>query len=250
MWRLVYGLLTSFNIMASTLAMLVLTIYIFACFAMEVIAKDSTLVQDPMTSEVVEIHFSTLYRCMVTLSQFIAMDSVAAVYMPLVIQKPLLVFFFGALIMIMSLCLMNLVTAVLVDKSLECSAMFKEEDQQILRKQVKSTLPSLIALFRKLDVDRTGDVTLAEIRELSQEDALPPKLLEKAAVENMSELFELLDVDGTGSLTQEEFLEGVLSISVMDIPVSTMQIMKHLRLMRKSIQEVGEKVAHIYEVHR
>lgn len=34
-WRLVYGLLTSHNAMFSTLALIVLTLYIFACLGVE-----------------------------------------------------------------------------------------------------------------------------------------------------------------------------------------------------------------------
>ena len=35
----------------------------------------------------------------------------------------------------------------------------------------------------------------------------------------MGDLFELLDVDGGGSLTQAEFVEGLLNLVLLDVPI-------------------------------
>eukprot|EP00930_Biecheleria_cincta_P037338 TRINITY_DN2560_c0_g1_i1.p1 TRINITY_DN2560_c0_g1~~TRINITY_DN2560_c0_g1_i1.p1 ORF type:complete len:620 (-),score=111.01 TRINITY_DN2560_c0_g1_i1:191-2050(-) len=239
MWRLVYGLITQIQLMVSTLALLVLTLYIFACLALEIISKDEDLLHATATGDIARYNFGSLFRTMVTLSQFIAQDSVAAIYMPLVLEKPMLIWYFAALVLFVSISLMNLVTAVLVESSLEFSAMFKEEEQQKLRQRVKATLPSIIQIFRHLDVDGSGMVSLEEIKTVPV-DVLPQLVRDKASVDSMDELFELLDVDGTGSVSQEEFLEGILNISIMDVPISTMQILKHLKLVRHKVEEMAQ----------
>jgi len=69
---------------------------------------------------------------------------------------------------------------------------------------------------------------------------LPVTVLDKASIDSPQELFDLLDVDGTGSLSQTEFLEGVLEIAIMDVPIQTMQILKHLRLVRKQVKYLSD----------
>eukprot|EP00931_Biecheleriopsis_adriatica_P041099 TRINITY_DN23532_c0_g1_i1.p1 TRINITY_DN23532_c0_g1~~TRINITY_DN23532_c0_g1_i1.p1 ORF type:complete len:622 (-),score=142.90 TRINITY_DN23532_c0_g1_i1:72-1748(-) len=239
MWRLVYGLITSLYVMISTAALLLISMYIFACIALEIIAKDDRLLNDDETRDIVAYNFASLFRTMVTLTQFVTLDSVAAVYMPLIVAKPGLAVYFTCLVLFISISLMNLVTAVLVESSMEYSAMFKEEDLKYMRSRVKETLPSMIEIFKRLDSDNSGLVSLEEISQVPA-DLLPKAIMEKASVDGMSELFELLDIDCTGSLSQDEFLEGVLNISIMDIPVSTMQILKHLKLMRHKIHELDE----------
>ena len=119
-WRLVFGLLTSINTIASTLCLIVLVIYIFACLGIELITNDTQLkTVHADVEEIVNKHFRSVPITMLTLSQFVTLDSIAAVYYPLVVERPWLVMYFGAIVLILSIALMNLVTAVLVEGALE-----------------------------------------------------------------------------------------------------------------------------------
>ena len=110
-WRLVFGLLTSINTIASTLCLIVLVLYIFACLGIELITNDSELKKEADVALIVESHFRSLPVTMLTLAQFVTLDSIAAVYAPLVMSRPWLVMYFGAIVLILSIALMNLATA-------------------------------------------------------------------------------------------------------------------------------------------
>ncbi|CAE7223317.1 Scn5a [Symbiodinium sp. KB8] len=105
-WRLVHGLLTSWNAMLSTLALITLTLYTSACIAIEIVTKDVELNSNPITAPIVQANFSSLGTTFLTLTQFVALDSAAAVYKPLVEAKPILIFYFGSIVLFVSIALM------------------------------------------------------------------------------------------------------------------------------------------------
>ena len=110
-WRLVFGLLTSGTTMTSTLGLVLLTLYVSACLGVELISKDAILTTDPTTEHIVQHHFGSLSMTMLTLAQFVTLDSIADIYRPLVYLKPALVVYFSGIILVLSISLMNLVTA-------------------------------------------------------------------------------------------------------------------------------------------
>ncbi|CAK9050610.1 Voltage-dependent T-type calcium channel subunit alpha-1H (Low-voltage-activated calcium channel alpha1 3.2 subunit) (Voltage-gated calcium channel subunit alpha Cav3.2) [Durusdinium trenchii] len=99
-WRLVSGLLTSCNTMLSTMALLLLVLYIFAILGIEMIANDSTLKADTLTGPIIEKSFSSLWISFWTLTQFVTMDSIASIYIPLIEKKWELSIYFTLLVVI------------------------------------------------------------------------------------------------------------------------------------------------------
>ena len=89
-WRLVYGLVTCGETMCSTFALLGLVIYVFGVLGVEVIAGNAELLSNSKTASIIANHFSSLGMTLATLTQFVTMDSIAAVYTPLTLEQPLL----------------------------------------------------------------------------------------------------------------------------------------------------------------
>lgn len=54
----------------------------------------------------------------------------------------------------------------------------------------------------------------------------------------MRDVFDLLDVDECGFLTQMEFVEGLLNLCLLDMPVATMQNMKLLKIMHHQLVRI------------
>eukprot|EP00435_Cladocopium_sp_Y103_P044733 s604_g12.t1 len=86
MWRLVYSLLTAGQTMLSTTVLILLALFIFGCVALEFITKDQRLSAHPETGPIVTDFFSSLPRAILTLTQFVTLDSIAAVYYPLIVH--------------------------------------------------------------------------------------------------------------------------------------------------------------------
>eukprot|EP00930_Biecheleria_cincta_P102320 TRINITY_DN94015_c0_g1_i1.p1 TRINITY_DN94015_c0_g1~~TRINITY_DN94015_c0_g1_i1.p1 ORF type:complete len:606 (+),score=104.07 TRINITY_DN94015_c0_g1_i1:154-1971(+) len=226
-WRLVYGLLTSMNAMMSTLILLLLTLYVFACLGIEVITKDSELLSYDDTATVIADHFATLPLTLLTFMQFVSVDSCAAIYAPLIKRKPALMLFFLVLMLVVPIALMNLVTAVLVEGALENSANEKHQLKHETEDELISALPILEQIFNNLDHDGDGLLTEMEVKTVPP-DLLPTELFEKGPVRNMEELFFMLDVEGRGWMAKDEFLDGLVSIFVRNVPIETVQILKLL----------------------
>lgn len=247
MWRLVYSLLTAGQTMLSTTVLILLALFIFGCVALEFITKDPKLSSHPETGPIVTDFFSSLPRAILTLTQFVTLDSIAAVYYPLIVQKPLLILYFGPIFFIVSIGLMNLITAVLVENSLEHAAHEAETERLQLKKRVKEALPALLEAFQELDADGSGCLTKEEVENVPI-DILPPKMLEAISIESMPELFELLDVDCSGQLDQTEFVEGLLNLVLLDVPISTIQSLRLLRLLRTMSQKLDHDVQALHSL--
>jgi len=83
LWKLVGGFLSSASTMFYTLLLLLIFLYIFSCLGIEVITKNKSLQHDEDTRWVVEMYFTSLLMTMLTLVQFVCLDSVGAIYKPL-----------------------------------------------------------------------------------------------------------------------------------------------------------------------
>jgi len=173
MWTLVSGLLASAGTIFYTLVMILVIIYIFACLAVELITKPGSdhSGEPPGYSEVRETYFPSLTVSMLTLTQFIAIDSVGGLYKPLIeganssnMDQLIMLVYFSTLILIVSVVLMNLIIAVVIDGAISSSS----SDRDTQRKQEQGKKAKLVAdledIFIKLDADGSGMIDYHEVK--------------------------------------------------------------------------------------
>merc|ERR1712032_1758851 len=106
--------------------------------------------------------------------------------------QPWLIMFFVPLIFIVSIALMQLVTAVLVESVLTSKQRDRDMEVAIIRQKAKRLGPLLQELFEGIDSDNSGTITVEEILAVRQE--LPEGLKDILKVDNLMELFEILDI--------------------------------------------------------
>lgn len=241
---MVNGLLNSLQLMISVFMLLILSIYIFACLGVELITKDESLHEDVQTKAIVDEYFSSLPLTMLTLIQFITLDSIGSIYFPIVRSKPRLILFFLPILMILPITLMNLVTAVLVEHGLENAQAETAEDNRNRARYIKKSVIELGELFEELDRDRNGLITPFELN-MVPPDHVPKELLDVLFVDDLADIFMQLDVDGTGELSKDEFVNGILQMITRDTPMETLQIMKILQSLRTKVATLGEQVAEL-----
>jgi len=244
-WRLVYGLLTCGQTMFSTFALLSLVIYVFGVLGVEVISNNTELQSNSATAHIITNHFASLGMTMMTLLQFVTMDSIAPVYTPLALEQPLLLLYFLPLGAIVSISLMNLITAVLVEGALEHARQDREEERKMESITTKHMLPEIVGLFDKIDTDCSGEIHIQEMVKFDKpgnEGGINRRILDRASVDSMEELFKILDVDSSGLISRAEFEEGLLNILLREVPVSSLQMMKMLRLLRDAVGELQGEV--------
>merc|ERR1719329_2065950 len=93
--------------------------------------------------------FQSLPGVMLTLSQFVTLDSVAGIYTPLIEDKWWMIFYFLPLILIVPVALMNLVTAVLVEAAMAMATDDEEMAKQYRRAHLRQLAPEIRDAFRK-----------------------------------------------------------------------------------------------------
>ncbi|CAK8993848.1 Cation channel sperm-associated protein 1 (CatSper1) [Durusdinium trenchii] len=239
-WRLVYGLLTSGNAMLSTFFILLLTLYIFACLGVELITKDSELKTHPDTKEIVQYYFGSLQRTLLTMVSFVSSDSISSVYIPICIVRPEYILFFILVVLTVSVSLMNLVTAVLVEGALANAANDKELSRHDLKLKVKKFAPKIMDVFSDMDVDSNGVIDRQELAKLNLSQL--PFELNSTHVANMEGLFDMLDVDGKGHLSLVEFADGLLNLLTMDVPIHTMKTFKLLNMQAVTLDQIKSRI--------
>jgi len=144
---------------------------------------------------------------MLTLLQFVTLDSMNMIYRPLVQKDWWLGIYFVLLILIVSIALMNLVTAIVVESALEQAMEDKAMVQQQREKERKKCIHHLKKIFIRLDEDRSGEVTVDEIANMDVDDQKAMETI--LGIKDPMEIFNLLDVDKSGSLGIEEFCDGI-----------------------------------------
>jgi Ca2+-binding EF-hand superfamily protein len=229
--------------MVYILVLLVIIVYVFACMGVEIFTKNSKLREDPVFDFYVEKYWTDLPVSMLTLIQFVNLDGIGAIYTPMVRSEPTTGLFFVSFMLIVSICLMNLVTAVIVEGSFEqakSDQIFAKKERQ---RAMSKLLPVVREIFAQLDKDGSGKVTLEEFADADYSVQLA---LEKVCqTDDLVELFEMLDVDGSGSVEIEEFAEQLANFGTTDQPFINVRLMKQLELARREIKSIYTRVDNV-----
>jgi hypothetical protein len=247
--KLVQGMLSSFNTMLSAIAVIALSVYIMACVGAELITK-TDLKNDPVAGPVIEDRFGSLPDIFLTLFQFTNDDSLSGFYVPLIKRNPWLALYFLVSLVVVSFTLMNMVTAIVVEDSIDRARKDEELMQVRTRRQLKGYQPVIQAVFRELDTSSDNVVDLREILAgLGHiQTKIPVDLASALDPERLVDLFEYIDTDGSGTLSEDEFVEGVGHLAISGIPVETFQTLALLRELRRNLTRVAKKVETIWQV--
>lgn len=235
LWLLVRGLLSSAGTMMSTFALIMLLLYIFACVAVELITKEESWREDPVFADLVDEHFRSIPRTMLTLTTFatrgLGGSAVSQIMIPMVERHVALTIFFACFILMVSVTLLNLVTAVLVNGAIEQADNDKEAMRFYKAQKLKVMLPKIRDMFHELDADGSGDLSLDELVNAPEEVRV--QLLQYMKGDDILELFECIDTDDSGSIDVEEFCDGLARLTLSETPVETLRLMRQVQVMRR-----------------
>jgi hypothetical protein len=225
-----------------TFLLLFFFLYLFAVLGVEVLSKP-VLLDDQRRGEtdydqevyeaIVRRHFYDIFSTMITLIQFVNLDSAHEIYKPLILSNHILVFYFVPFVLVVSVALMNLVTAVIVSRAIEEG----KDDRLTLRKwemeQKSKDVLKLQTLFTKLDIDGDGTLTLDEL--MNADRRVLQLLYTMCNTEDLPALFHTIDLDDSGSVGIEEFCAGLLrfmkerNLDFMRMDKCTQRTLAHVR---------------------
>jgi hypothetical protein len=238
LWLLVRGLLSTALTVIYTFMLLFLFLYIFACLAIELIAKDRVAREDPEFDAIVNMWFPDMWTTIVSLTQFVTCDSVSGIYRDLVLKQPWLMSYFSVMMMVLSISLMNLVTALIVEGARDQSAAEKTIERKIKLKQFEGKIPRLIQIFEKIDMDNSGTISLQDLTSTSDKDS--EFLLNLVPAEDMTDLFHILDWKASGEVDYDEFLGILRNILSSDLPLSAVRMLKEICVVRSTLDDIKD----------
>ena len=121
---------------------------------------------------------------MLTIFQFVTLDGLGEIYCPLIIEKPWLSVYFFAIVLVISIGLLNIVTACVVQTATANAAASADEERSRFKEQVCGALPQLIAIFKELDTDGSGFITHQKVEHVPV-GILPRRSLESIYADTM-----------------------------------------------------------------
>jgi len=240
LWMLVHGMTSSASTIMNVFVVLFMTLYVFGCIANEMITNHEKRKDGGWFDDTVELYFRSLPMSMVTLIQFVSFDSVGQIYRPMIQAAPELLCFFVPFLLIVSIVLMNLVTAIIVEAFLAHAKEDNEMRKKEQERRVQSMIPQLKRMFEEMDEDGSGTLTLDELEDAP--DYLKEELSKCLDTESLIELWEILDNHCMGEVSIEEFCEGITKVATSAQPMEFTRIMKQLSFLREDLDMVLQKV--------
>jgi len=242
LWMLVRGLLSSAQAIFYTFVLMVLILYVFACMGVELITKADEMREGEGLADIIDDKFSSVPVIMLTLIQFVTLDSIGAIYVPLIHKSPYMMApYFIIFILVVSVAMMNLVTAVIVEGAIQQAREDKEVQNAHEAKRIQALIPKLKEVFLELDEDGSGTLSLDEVENAGEE--VQAELAKIANTDQLPVIFELLDTDGSGELSVDEFCQGLLQMITSDEPLEFIRMRKQLSASKVAVQSVLERQA-------
>jgi Ca2+-binding EF-hand superfamily protein len=168
--------------------------------------------------------------------QFILVDDVANVYGPVAAAKPGTLLFFLALIMFVSIALMNLVTAVIVEGAIEQAKLDREVNKAYKSAEAKKRMPIIREMFKKIDTDNSGDITLDEIVDVDEKTQ--EEMRKCFQMDDLVELFEIIDDDQSGTIKVDEFCDQLVHMVTTDTSMENLRVLRQLTLVRNEMSSM------------
>jgi len=226
-----------------TFGLILIILYIASCMAMELITKNMIDSDKTEIQELVVDSFPNIPIAMLTLLRFVSMDGIADIYHPLILENPALLLFFLPFILIVSISLVNLVTAVIVESAIEQGKQDREAQIRYKQHTLKNLLPGLKELFMGLDKDKDKRITRDEIEEAPA--ALKHQLEVFLKADSVEELFQMIDVDDSGEVDIGEFCDSIAKVVTSDTPAEIIRILKQLSVTRKEVSDLKSSVSNL-----
>jgi hypothetical protein len=159
-------------------------------------------------------YFGTVGKSMFTLFQIVTLDDWSdGVARHVMSNQPWMCIFFLVFIIITSFGLMNVITGIIVERTLTAAKSNQVRFQRTQEKERARVLNHLREIFEVADKDGNGSLTIDEFRSAIRQPDVERKLkLIELPVADAEELFSILDHDGSGELSVDEFIGGCVRL--------------------------------------
>jgi voltage-gated sodium channel len=234
LYKLATGLFSSFRTIISAFVLIAAAMYLFACVGVEV-CNVQKLMDNPDTASIVETNFGSVPKALLTFTQFVSSDSIAAIYNPLIQSEPWLAFYFIPGMLVIGIALMNLVTALIVQTAIDAAANDTEALREEKQRMIESLLPDIGEAFRRMDTSGDGTLGADELESDAILARLPEKLQEVIPTSKLTDMLETLgDTLPGGEIDEMEFTWAIVTVALGEM--ENKQHLCYLRRLNKDLK--------------
>jgi len=218
-------------------------VYIFAVLARGLFGESSE-VEDQ------KLWFGSVPRCLVTMIQFISMDSwVSSIGRPMGEKYPAAWVFFIVFLLFVTLGFLNLITAIFIDSLLEEKRRIETEKQAEIDSERMGVISLLAGLFETFDKDGNMELDRDEMKEVEEFLQLPEteELLLHVGLdlECVRAAVKFSDVDNDGLVSQEEFLAALACANDATNKKDLWEVRREVRYSAREMQELKHQMSHL-----
>eukprot|EP00930_Biecheleria_cincta_P005227 TRINITY_DN106148_c0_g1_i1.p1 TRINITY_DN106148_c0_g1~~TRINITY_DN106148_c0_g1_i1.p1 ORF type:complete len:580 (-),score=102.27 TRINITY_DN106148_c0_g1_i1:240-1979(-) len=249
--RLVSGMSSSLSTMLTTVLMLFLMLYFFSCFSVEFITNNSEVEKDAAFKARVDEYYPDLWISMMSLFQYMGMDSTSSQYFYLVKRAWYLMAMYTLLIILVHVILMDLVSAIMIEATLDQKSD-REETQAEKEQQTRNKIVcKLEELCQRLDADQSGFLSFEELHGAVGSEAFL-EMCDRVDIVEPTDVLKILDVTEGDDIKIKDFIDDLMVLSDLKCPGVYFEIDKrfskmHLRLNRLE-DELGSMHNQLSEV--
>lgn len=223
-------------------------VFLYSIFATVIIGRNSVFDGVMINGDTVDDRFGKVYRSMYSLFELMTLEGWEQVARPLVTRQPLVFLFIGSFIMIFTFGMLNMVVAVVVEKTLDQTQQMSDFAKAETRKQMAQELRRMKSTFMGSDIDNDGKITLEEFNEGLRDNEAVQNLLTAMGIPNTdaTELFRVLDWNGDEEVTIKEFMQGLGKIqSGAPSPWDTLATHAGVRSLRRNVSELEQQLGRL-----
>jgi len=234
---LVKGMLGALKALGWAFLLILIVLYVSAVICTEFIRD-----QFPVGArQPADLHqwFGSVGSSVLTLFQLMTLEGWPEIVRAVAIDshKPWLLLFLMPFLCCTNFALLNVVTAVMVEKVFEFAEDEKVNEAKRSHKERKIAIQKICKLFTDIDEDKNGSLTIQELKNaVTAEDSCTRQFQDLGiAKHDIDSLFQCIDVDGNGELSAVEFIEGCLRMHGLATSKDLLRIQYDVHRTRKRL---------------
>mmetsp|Transcript_10822 Transcript_10822/g.37916 ORF Transcript_10822/g.37916 Transcript_10822/m.37916 type:complete len:697 (+) Transcript_10822:216-2306(+) len=248
LYMLLTGLASSFKAIFFGTMLLLMMLLLWSIVLVEMVHPVNALIEYDGCERCAR-GFSSIADSTLTLFQtIVASDSWGEIHVQVIESKPILAVILVAVFLSVSLGVMNLILAVIVESASEARDNDSEEKAKNKKKEQATVKSELLTLCEHMDTDLSGTITLDEMK-LAFQTSEPFRrlmLLLEIDEKELDGVFAILDSDDGGQVDYTEFVDQMYDLRTGDVRMMVCITRKKLenfeRLIKASMQDNRESI--------
>jgi len=218
MFRSLYVTVMAFKNALSSLMyialLMIMGLFLCAIFTTSTIGRDAELRDEMMGNNSGNERFGTVPRSMYSLFELMTLEGWVYVGRPLVERQPLYAIFLFLFIMIFTFGLLNMIVAMVVEKTLVQARKMDEFTERELRNVVAHELQQMQYIFEESDTDGSGMISREEFETALRKNARVQERLQNMDIptDDADMLYSIFDANLSGNLSIEDLMQGCARI--------------------------------------